>query len=92
MIHLDTEMSILKECAEYIVSKSMEILTKCFERFTEVYRNSPIAQNAENSLYNAQNLAHWSAINSGTRALFVQKHFLEWAYNQARDREYLFVF
>jgi len=50
MLHFDTQIDILKECGEHIVAESIDILAKCFERFVDVYRNSPIGTN--DGLYN----------------------------------------
>ena len=72
----------MKECAEYIVSESSKILSKCFDRFRDVYRNTEISRSTEFDLYRESELSRWFGPDAAFRLVIVQKCFLRWAHGQ----------
>lgn len=86
----DTKLELLKECAEYIVAESSKLLTKCFDRFRDVYRNTEISGSTEFDLYRENELSRWFGSDAAFRLVIVQKCFLRWAHGQGilpSDRE-----
>lgn len=82
MLHMDSQIDILKECGDHIVTKSIEILTRCFVRFVDVYRNTAVETDDDRALYNKRNISHWYGVHSANRLIIVQKHLLQWAHKQ----------